>query len=54
MDEAHLIEAVRYIELNPVRAGLAGKAAEWRWSSAGRILKREVTGWFRWNRCLTG
>jgi hypothetical protein len=25
---------MRYVELNPVRAGLAGQAWEWAWSSA--------------------
>jgi len=34
MDEAHLMEAVRYVELNPVRAGLVRHAEKWRWSSA--------------------
>lgn len=34
MDEAHLYEAVRYVELNPVRTGLAKRARDWRWSSA--------------------
>ena len=34
MDDAHLYEAVRYVELNPVRAGLARTAGAWRWSSA--------------------
>jgi putative transposase len=34
MDEAHLLVAVRYIENNPVKAGLAGSAEGWRWSSA--------------------
>lgn len=34
MDERHLLAAVRYVELNPVRAGLCRQAAEWRWSSA--------------------
>jgi len=33
MDEEHLLAAVRYIELNPVRAGLCSFAEEWRWSS---------------------
>lgn len=33
MDEAHLHAAVRYIVLNPVRAGLAKRAQDWRWSS---------------------
>lgn len=34
MDEAYLIAALRYVELNPVRAGLCESAAAWRWSSA--------------------
>lgn len=33
MDENHLLAAVRYVELNPVRAGLCGRAEDWRWSS---------------------
>jgi putative transposase len=33
MDEAHLLAAVRYVELNPVRAGLCEHPACWRWSS---------------------
>ena len=35
LDEMHLIEAVRYVERNPVRAKLVKKAWDWRWSSAG-------------------
>lgn len=34
MDPAHLMVAVRYVELNPVRAGLAARAQDWPWSSA--------------------
>ena len=34
MDEAHLHACVRYVELNPVRAGLVRRPEEWRWSSA--------------------
>ena len=34
MSEAHLLVAVRYVENNPVKAGLAWAAEEWRWSSA--------------------
>jgi putative transposase len=34
MDEAHLMAAVCYVSLNPVRAGLVGRAADWEWSSA--------------------
>lgn len=38
MDEAYLIACARYVELNPVRAGLVAKPEEWRWSSAGAHL----------------
>jgi putative transposase len=34
MDPGHLWTALRYAELNPVRAGLAAEAAAWPWSSA--------------------
>lgn len=30
----HLITLLRYVEGNPVRAGLAGSCVDWRWSSA--------------------
>jgi putative transposase len=33
MDEAHLASAVRYVSLNPVRARLVKRTADWRWSS---------------------
>ena len=39
MDEVHLAAALRYVMLNPVRAGLAKSAADWRWSSAHAYLK---------------
>jgi putative transposase len=38
MDEAHLIAAVRYVSLNPVRARLAPRAEDWPWSSVGAHL----------------
>jgi len=34
MDHPHLMAAVRYIERNPVRAGIVQHAGEYRWSSA--------------------
>jgi len=34
MDEAHLLAAARYIELNPIRAHLVRKPGDYRWSSA--------------------
>jgi putative transposase len=33
MDERHLVAAVRYVEMNPVRAGLCRVPEDWRWSS---------------------
>lgn len=36
--ERHLLACMRYIELNPVRAGLCQRAEEWPWSSAAHHL----------------
>ncbi len=41
MDEAHLGAALRYVVLNPVRAGLVVRAADWRWSSLHACLDPE-------------
>jgi putative transposase len=38
MDEDHLMAAARYVALNPVRAGLAARPEDWRWSSVGAHL----------------
>lgn len=38
MDQPHLLAAARYVELNPVRAGLAKAPEAWRWSSHGAHL----------------
>ena len=32
-DEKHLVEACRYVDLNPVRAGICAHPADWQWSS---------------------
>jgi putative transposase len=34
LEECHLWDAVLYVEMNPVRAGMAEAAADWPWSSA--------------------
>ena len=34
MDERYTLACARYVELNPVRAGLTRSARDWRWSSA--------------------
>jgi len=36
--ERHLLACMRYIELNPVRAGLCMEPAQWPWSSAAHHL----------------
>jgi len=41
MDESHLLAATRYIQLNPVRAGLVEKPEDYRWSSARAHLQGE-------------
>lgn len=39
LDEAHLLAAARYVELNPVRARLCKRPQDWVWSSARAHLK---------------
>ena len=39
LDNAHLYLAARYVELNPVRAGLVKRPEAYRWSSAGAHLR---------------
>lgn len=41
MDDRHLYQAVRYVELNPVNAGLVKNPEDWKWSSAGAHLRGE-------------
>ena len=38
------MSAVRYVALNPVRAGLAARAEDWSWSSTRAHLKGEDDG----------
>ena len=38
MDEAHLLAALRYVALNPVRARLTERAGDWTWSSTQALL----------------
>lgn len=64
MNEAHLAAAVRYVELNPVRAKLVSRARDWPWSSVHAHLKGEddalvrvepMLAWFPdWSHYLAG
>ena len=40
-DEEAVLEALLYVELNPVRGGLVGRPEQWRWSSAHLRSLRE-------------
>jgi REP element-mobilizing transposase RayT len=33
-NEEHLSQTIEYVEQNPVKAGLVGRASDWAWSSA--------------------
>ena len=39
--DSHLLEAVRYIAWNPVRAGLCARPEDWRWSAHRALLGLE-------------
>ncbi|GAX61341.1 transposase and inactivated derivatives [Candidatus Scalindua japonica] len=41
MDEDYLAAALRYVERNPVRAGIVRKPWRWKWSSAGVHVGQE-------------
>lgn len=46
-DEAHLKRAIRYVELNPVKACLVKESRGWPWSSAPRRDEYERLPWQR-------
>jgi REP element-mobilizing transposase RayT len=46
--DSHLLEVCRYVALNPVRAGVVKKPAEWKWSSYQGTVGREKS-----HLCLT-
>ena len=47
MNEEHLIAAVRYVALNPVRARLVARAQDWPHSSVGAHLRGQDDGFVR-------
>lgn len=42
--DSYLLELVRYIHLNPVRAKIVKQPGEWKWSGHGEYLGRSKTG----------
>ena len=57
LDEQHFWAALRYIEQNPLRAGLTGPPWEYAWSSAaGHIGEKDATGLMdaeEWRRMMS-
>jgi putative transposase len=57
LDETHLWRALRYVELNPVRAGMVPEPMQWQWSSAaahcGRSLADPVLDLNHWQKRWT-
>jgi putative transposase len=61
LSEAHLMPALRYVEENPVRAGMVRRATDWEWSSARAHCEAGMDdavlapGWAEyfggWNHC---
>ena len=58
LDAAHCWAALRYVERNPIRAGLVGSAWDWPWSSAAsHVSGVDSTGLLdlqEWQICWTG
>ena len=52
MDDAYLLAAVRYLALNPVKAKLAKRAQDWRWSSVPAHLAGRDDGLVQVNAVL--
>lgn len=44
MDEEHLMHAVRYVSLNPVRAKIVRRARDWKWASTRAHLDGKSDG----------
>lgn len=54
LDENHLLAAVRYVELNPVQAGMVAHAWDYPWSSAGFHTGRTESDPLVKDRTLSG
>ncbi len=53
MDEQHTYIAIRYVEQNPVKAGLVNEAWEWKWSSATfHVSGQNTTGFLEYTDLL--
>ena len=46
-DETYLLEVIRYIHINPVKAGRVDRAGDYQWSSHRQYLAPEAPQWLR-------
>ncbi len=51
LGNSHLWAALRYVELNPVRAGIVEIASQWKWSSAAAHCGATPPAWLIWSYC---
>ncbi len=49
MDDAHCMVAIRYIETNPVKAGLVAHGEDWKWSSARAHIDQGADALTSWS-----
>src|SRR5947207_2330907 len=46
LDDQHLLSTIRYVALNPVRAGLVAMPDRWPWSTYGQLIGVREPWWF--------
>ena len=51
--DSYLLELVRYVHLNPVRAGLCATPEAWRWSGHRAYIGRAAAPWLTTDRVLS-
>ncbi len=52
--DEYLLACTRYIELNPVRAGIVADPGDYRWSSYRHKISGERNGWLDFDPCYRG
>jgi putative transposase len=52
--DEYLLACCRYVELNPVRAGIVADAADYRWSSYGMKIGKDKDDWLDSDPCYIG
>jgi putative transposase len=53
LSDEHLYKAIRYVEMNPVRAGIVSQPEDYRWSSASAHINGAVNPMIPLKECLS-